>query len=100
MGFYVISDTTLTSIADAIRVRTGENKKLVFPTDFIENIETLSQDYEIWNGNYTVTPAIIDQILDTQGKVMRNNVVVKEIPYSEVSNTSGGSTVRIGFYGE
>lgn len=100
MGFYVVSDTTLTSIADAIRVRTGENKELIFPTDFIEEIETLAQDYEMWNGNYIVTPALAEQILDTRGKVMKNNMTIKEIPYTEVSNTSGGNTARIGFYGE
>jgi len=100
MGFYVVSDTVLTSIADAIRVRSGENKELIFPTDFIEEIETLAQDYEIWNGNYIVTPTIAAQILETQGKVMKNNMVINEIPYTEVSNTSGGNTVRIGFYGE
>jgi len=100
MGFYVVSDTVLTSIADAIRVRSGENKELIFPTDFIEEIETLAQDYEIWNGNYIVTPTIVAQILETQGKVMKNNMVINEIPYTEVSNTSGGNTVRIGFYGE
>lgn len=100
MGFYVVSDTVLTSIADAIRVRSGENKELIFPTDFIEEIETLAQDYEIWNGNYIVTPTIAAQILETQGKVMKNNMVINEIPYTEISNTSGGNTVRIGFYGE
>lgn len=100
MGFYVVSDTVLTSIADAIRVRSGENKELIFPTDFIEEIEALAQDYEIWNGNYIVTPTIAAQILETQGKVMKNNMVINEIPYTEVSNTSGGNTVRIGFYGE
>lgn len=87
-------------IADAIRVRSGENKELIFPTDFIEEIETLAQDYEIWNGNYIVTPTIAAQILETQGKVMKNNMVINKIPYTEVSNTSGGNTVRIGFYGE
>lgn len=97
MDYYVVSDTTLTSLADAIRTRSGETKKLIFPTEFITEIETLSQDYSMWNGNYIVTPSVFAQSLDTKGKVMRENVTINEIPYSEVSNTSGGNTVHIGF---
>lgn len=97
MNFYVVSDTTLISLADAIRLRSGKNNELIFPKDFIEEIETLSQDYESWNGNYIVTPSITSQVLNTKSKIMRDNLIINEIPYSEVSNTSGGNTVHIGF---
>lgn len=97
MNYYVVSDETLTSLADAIRNRSGITKELIFPTEFIAEIETLSQDYSMWDGNYIVTPSIFSQSLNTKGKVMRENVTINEIPYSEVSNTSGGNTVHIGF---
>lgn len=97
MNYYIVSDDTLTSLANAIRNKSGGTKELIFPTEFIEEIETLSQDYSMWNGNYIVTPSIFAQSLDTKGKVMRDNVTINEIPYSEVSNTSGGNTVHIGF---
>lgn len=37
-----------------------------------------------------------DEILNTAKKYLRNNIVVKAIPYAEVSNFSGGRTVTIG----
>lgn len=97
MNFYVVSDTTLTSLADAIRAKNGKTNELIFPEEFIEEIEVLSQDYESWNGNYSITPSVTSQILDTKSKIMRDNLIINEIPYSEVSNTSGGNTVHIGF---
>lgn len=37
-----------------------------------------------------------DEILNTAKKYLRNDIVVKAIPYAEVSNLSGGRTVTIG----
>lgn len=48
-------------------------------------------------GSYTVTPkAEEDQVLETAGLEMRYNLKVKEIPYYETTNESGGYTVIIG----
>lgn len=50
----------------------------------------------IYEGNYEVTPLAFQRtVLNTEGKKMENNVVVKEIPYYETSNLSGGTTVYI-----
>lgn len=50
-----------------------------------------------YGGAYTVTPvAELDVVLETAGKRMGGDVVVKEIPYYETSNDSGGYTVIIG----
>lgn len=49
-----------------------------------------------YTGEYEVTPILSnDIILDTNGKVMQDNVSVKKIPYYETSNLSGGTTVYI-----
>lgn len=49
-----------------------------------------------YTGEYVVTPkAREDQILETKGKQMAENVTVKEIPVYRVSNNSGGQTVYI-----
>lgn len=53
-------------------------------------------DIEIYNGPYSVTPAIIEQTLETARKMMTANMKVKEIPYAEVSNTANGITATIG----
>lgn len=50
----------------------------------------------IYDGDYDVTPQAEEQmVLKTKGKKMARDVVVKEIPYFETSNSSGGYTVYI-----
>ena len=52
--------------------------------------------YPIYTGAYTVTPKTEGQTLATEKKSMQKDVTVKAIPFYEVGNTSGGSTVYIG----
>lgn len=50
----------------------------------------------IYEGEYIVIPlAWEEQTLPTAARIMTQDVVVREIPYYEVSNTSGGYTVNI-----
>ena len=51
---------------------------------------------EKYYGDYTVTPKVESQTMPTKGKVMEEDVTIKSIPFFNVSNTSGGSTVYIG----
>ena len=51
---------------------------------------------EEYDGETIIIPkAFEDIILPTAHKVVRDNIIVKEIPYTEVSNLSGGTTVSI-----
>lgn len=50
----------------------------------------------IYDGSYEITPSSSEQKLDTAGKRLLDDVVVKEIPYAETSNLSGGYTAIIG----
>lgn len=52
--------------------------------------------YEHWEGKYEATPNISGYTLDTKDKVMYSDLTVKPIPYYEVSNTQGGTTIIIG----
>ena len=53
--------------------------------------------YPIYDGPTTVIPEADEiQILQTEGKVVRENVLVMQIPYFETSNPQGGKTVYIG----
>lgn len=53
--------------------------------------------YPFYDGVYEVTPlAQLDIILNTNNKILQDNVVVREIPYYETTNESGGYTVTIG----
>lgn len=51
---------------------------------------------EPYDGEYEITPRVDAQEMQTAGKVMLDNVVVKSIPFHKVSNASGGNTVHIG----
>lgn len=49
-----------------------------------------------YDGNYDVVPlAFKETVLSTKNKKLTEDIVVKEIPYYETSNPSGGNTVYI-----
>ena len=53
------------------------------------------QTYPYYDGEYVVTPlAFQETILETDEKVMRDDVTVLEVPYNETSNEYG-TTVSI-----
>ena len=62
-----------------------------------EIIASGTAENEVYDGVYTIIPsAIADKVLPTAEKLMENDLTVKKIPYSEVSNNVGGTTVTIG----
>ena len=50
---------------------------------------------EVYEGSYSVIPRETQQILLTRKKYMKDNLTIQKIPYYDVSNSSGGSTVYI-----
>lgn len=55
-----------------------------------ESIIISGESYDIYDGEYTVTPkAHNETILETREKLMADNVTVNKIPYYETSNESG-----------
>lgn len=60
-----------------------------------ESIILEVKDAEKYKGEYVVTPlAFNSQELNTKDKVLEENIIVKEVPYFEVSNLEG-TTVYI-----
>ena len=57
------------------------------------SMPTVCADYA---GVYDVRPETYPQTLYTAGKVMREDVTVRAIPYYEVDNAAGGNTIIIG----
>lgn len=51
---------------------------------------------EVYKGDYTVTPAVTDQLLLTKEKMLKDNMTLKGVPKQIVENPSGGQTVTIG----
>lgn len=51
----------------------------------------------VYDGSYEVTPLVnADTIMQTRGTYLDRDVVLRAIPYQEVSNLSGGKTATIG----
>lgn len=50
---------------------------------------------EYYDGEYEAIPSPNEQVLKTAKRVMKNDVTITAIPYFDVSNNSGGSTVYI-----
>ncbi len=58
--------------------------------------QVIESGVQKYAGPDTVVPGTRDQVLPTGGKRVSGDITVTKIPYSEVSNTSGGTTVIIG----
>lgn len=54
------------------------------------------KEFPTYEGEYEVTPKVSEQTLPTAQKLMSDDVTIKSIPFFNVGNTSGGSTVYIG----
>ena len=53
-------------------------------------------DYEFFDGPYEVKPTFENQTLKTKNMAMKDDVEIKPISVTKVSNQSGGNTVIIG----
>ena len=61
----------------------------------IQNIE-VRNGFPFYQGEYTVKPTFEAQVLPTVETTMKENLVVEAIPYREIENEAGGTTVIIG----
>ena len=55
MADYLVTDTELTSVANAIRTKGGTSASLSFPTDFVSAINAISGGLEYEEGTFTPT---------------------------------------------
>lgn len=55
----------------------------------------LINDADPYEGDYTITPKVAAQVMETAGKVMTDDVTVLAIPYYDTSNPYG-TTIYIG----
>lgn len=84
MEYYVVSDNSLSSVADAIRTKSGNNQPLAFPDEFIYEINNLSQSGHEgvfvdttanWNSQVTYVPPAGAIIIYTDKAVVDNKNV-------------------------
>lgn len=50
-----------------------------------------------YEGSYDITPKVIPQKMETKNRAMREDVLIRQIPYEAVSNGTG-TTITIGGY--
>lgn len=54
------------------------------------------ENSEIYEGAYSIRPATASQTLETKDKLLTDNLEIEEIPFGEISNLNGGTTITIG----
>lgn len=69
------------------------NLKFNVPFNHFQHVSVEAFSYD---GAYDVTPTTEPQTLKTKNKYLKDDVVVKSIPYSEIANVANGITVIIG----
>lgn len=72
-----------------------DKEQVAFDVKFRE-VHTIYVGANPYTEEYIVTPKVDQQMLYTKNKIMTDDITVKAIPYFDVGNTSGGSTVYIG----
>lgn len=85
-----------------VNVKIRENEKYNVKINEPNKINVIVKEgsgasaYPFYEGEYEVTPKFKDQVLDTKKKSMKDDVIVRQIPYSETTNPFGGETLSIG----
>ena len=84
----------LSAIGNAIRTKTGKTDLLTLDQmpEEIAAIETMTGS--TYEGEYEIIPSFNDQLLETEDKLVLDNITVQAIPYSETPNDYG-TTVSI-----
>ena len=86
-------DVTVSGLNTVVDVTMGMSN---IPIDVDIGEFVIIDDHATYDGSYEVTPRVYAQSLDTDGKLMSDDVTVHEIPVTSTSNLQGGLTVLIG----
>lgn len=58
---------------------------------------SVTKEYDVYGGEYEIVPKAFEaQVLPTSNRVLKEDVIVKEVPFYETSNDSDGITAYIG----
>lgn len=90
----MILDVTFEQIEDELDVQFDAEDD--FEVDFGELSEIPPEDLPTYEGNHSIVPSFADQLLDTSGLLVEEDIKIEAIPLVRVSNNSGGMTVIIG----
>lgn len=62
----------------------------------VEQVRVVRDERPEYDGELTITPSKADQVLETEGKAITQDITVLAVPYVETGNVSGGYTAIIG----
>lgn len=74
---------------------TFEEQSAAVDMQFDQVVEVVRSDADPYTGDYSVTPTLEGETLETKGKYMREDVTVQPIPVHRTTNAAGGYTVYI-----
>ena len=86
MAKYSTNTEELTSIADAIRAKTGSNSSLVYPTGFVTAIQNISTGSAEPSYDFGVNPELIQVVAN-------NSILLKNTDYSTWTPSSTAAII-------
>ena len=101
MSDYLVTDTELTGIANAIRTKGGTSSELSFPSDFVSAIGAITTGKDFVSGSFTCPDEDTTQTINF-GKTFNNYLFIIEMTdESKSALVASGttSTISIGFVG-
>lgn len=96
---YEAYENLLKGILSAIKEKAGLDKlNIKNAEEIVRNYwgNSGNTNYEMYEGSYDITPKTKAQTLETENKVLIQDMNIQAIPYYETSNEIGGVTVVIG----
>ena len=86
MADYLVTDTELTSLANAIRTKTGDNSSLTFPSGFVSAIQGISTGTESTFDGFGLNPEYVSTILD-------DSILLKDTDYATWTPSTTASII-------
>lgn len=88
--------SSITGTLSPIQNIQGNLSKIISEIEGTISAPPTYSNYHFYEGTYEVIPAAeLDITLNTANQILLDNITVKEIPYFETTNDSGGYTVTI-----
>ena len=86
----------VSALSGSIRPKAVLVGKVYSNTPVLTGKVSIITGYDEYEGAYEVTPKVNSQMIETKDKLMYKDLIVSSIPYYEVSNSKGGTTIIIG----
>jgi len=96
LKFYLSNGSQINAGEFEVPTGSGDGSYKLTEADISMIVQRVLTELNVYSGRYEVTPSAEEQTLPTAQVIMEQDLLINEIPYSEVSNNKGGKTVNIG----